>query len=275
MLELPESHVISRQMREVLQGKTITHVEANHSPHGFAWYHGDPSQYPHMLIGKCVMDVQPNAGQIELFLEDFRLMLHDGVNVRYLEAGEKQPLKHQLYVAFEDTSAFYCTVQMYGGMMAFPAGTYENFYYSVAKEKPTPYTQAFTPLYFESILKDAKPTISVKALLATEQRIPGLGNGCLQDILFYAQIHPQAKLRDLLDEKIEALYGSVKTTLSGMREHGGRNTEKDFYGNPGGYPCVLSSKTLAYPCPRCGGAIARKAFLGGNIYFCAACQPLE
>lgn|GEM_PF-2077218 len=30
-----------------------------------------------------------------------------------------------------------------------------------------------------------------KAFLATEQRIPGLGNGVLQDILWTARIHPK------------------------------------------------------------------------------------
>lgn len=274
MLELPESHVLSKQITDTLQGKTITHVEANHSPHGFAWYNGDPAQYPHMLVGKRVTDALPNGGQVEMYLEDFRLVLHDGVNIRVLEPGGKEPPKHQLYITFADGSALYCSVQMYGGMMAFAAGTYDNIYYTVGKEKPSPYEQAFNQTYFESLCSQAKPTISVKALLTTEQRIPGLGNGCLQDILFYARIHPQTKLRDIPDAALSGLFEAVKSVLSDMRAGGGRNTEKDIWGNPGGYACILSSKTLAYPCPRCGGGITRKAFLGGNVYVCEACQVL-
>ena len=28
-------------------------------------------------------------------------------------------------------------------------------------------------------------------------------------------------------------------------------------------------------CPFCGGPISRQAYLGGNVYFCIRCQPLE
>lgn len=114
--------------------------------------------------------------------------------------------------------------------------------------------------------------MSVKAFLATEQRIPGLGNGVLQDILFYAGLLPQAKLREIGDAGMEALFRSVKSTLLQMKAQGGRNTEKNLFGEPGGYRCVLSAKTLPYPCPRCGGGITRKAYLGGNVYYCEGCQ---
>ena len=35
---------------------------------------------------------------------------------------------------------------------------------------------------------------SAKALLATDQMIPGLGNGVLQDILYLARVHPKTKI---------------------------------------------------------------------------------
>jgi len=28
-------------------------------------------------------------------------------------------------------------------------------------------------------------------------------------------------------------------------------------------------------CPVCGAAIVRQAYLGGNVYFCPVCQPLD
>ena len=73
---------------------------------------------------------------------------------------------------------------------------------------------------------------------------------------------------------MEVLFGSVKSTLKEMRDCGGRDTERDLFGKPGGYPTVLSSKTLALPCPVCGGGLKREAYLGGNIYFCPMCQAL-
>ena len=74
----------------------------------------------------------------------------------------------------------------------------------------------------------------MKAFLATEQRIPGFGNGVLHDTLFNARIHPKHKLESLSDKDMEALFTSIKTTLTAMRNGGGRDTERDLFGKPAG-----------------------------------------
>ena len=114
--------------------------------------------------------------------------------------------------------------------------------------------------------------LPLKAVLATEQRIPGLGNGCLQNILWAAQLHPRRKLNTLSEAEINGLYESVKDTLKAMTAAGGRSTENDLLGQPGGYQVVLSAETKARPCPRCGTEILKEAFLGGSIYTCPECQ---
>jgi formamidopyrimidine-DNA glycosylase len=67
-------------------------------------------------------------------------------------------------------------------------------------------------------------SLSAKAFLATEQRIPGLGNGVLQDILWKSRIHPRRKMADLSDRAIQAMYGAVKSVLAEMAARGGRDT---------------------------------------------------
>lgn len=117
--------------------------------------------------------------------------------------------------------------------------------------------------------------MSAKAFLATEQRIPGLGNGVLQDILFEAGLHPKARLENLTDEDLDSLYRSIKRVLLRMTQQGGRDTEKTLFGQYGGYMTILSKKTLEEPCPVCGGMISRQAYLGGNVYFCPRCQEMK
>lgn len=73
-----------------------------------------------------------------------------------------------------------------------------------------------------SLFENTKQTISLKAFLATEQRIPGLGNGLLQDILFHAKMHPKRKINTLSTEDKERLFKSVKEKISEMTEKGGR-----------------------------------------------------
>ena len=110
------------------------------------------------------------------------------MTIRFHAKGEPRPARHQFLIDFEDGSALSAAVQMYGGMGAFPEGTLDNPYYRVAKGKPSPLSAAFDWAYFERLI--AAPEVqklSLKAFLATEQRIPGLGNGVLQDILFRAK----------------------------------------------------------------------------------------
>ena len=125
------------------------------------------------------------------------------------------------------------------------------------------------------LVAGAKPNLSAKAFLATQQRIPGLGNGVLQDILFNARIHSKRKMATLGERELDALFGAVKSTLAEMTAVGGRDTEKDLYGALGNYRTILSKNTYHDPCPVCGERIQKEAYLGGSIYYCPHCQPLK
>lgn len=275
MLELPEVKTISRQIGETFIGKEIVEAQAAQSPHGFAWYWGEPADYPERLVGRKILGVTPAAGHLLIDAGDVEINFNDGINVRYLAPGTALPKKHQFYLGFDDGSSMVCTVQMYGGMQAYPKGALDdNMYYCAAKEKPDPLSDAFDMDYFMTIVEAAPQKLSTKGLLATEQRIPGFGNGCLQDVLFNARINPQTKLAALKDGDYDTLFAALKSTLKDMTDKGGRNIEKDLYGNPGGYQSILSSKTLSQPCPICYGGITRKAYMGGNVYYCPTCQPV-
>ena len=274
MIEIPEAINLSQQFAEAFLGKQVISVTAGYTAHGFAWYNPTPNMYPELLAGKSLTAINPLAGIVELVFEDMHFCLNDGATPHYLAPQDNDPAKHQLLLRFDDNSGFYCSVRMYGGMFIYPFGETNNIYYLGAKAKPAPLSKEFTRQYFQAIVDAAEPKISAKALLATEQRIPGLGNGVLQDILFVAGIHPQKKLAALDSADIDRLYTCILEVLASMTAQHGRDVEKDLFGNPGGYHTILSSKTKNDPCPICGGIIARKAFLGGNVYFCPVCQPL-
>jgi formamidopyrimidine-DNA glycosylase len=274
MIELPEARALAGQMNETLVGKTITNAVAAHSKHTFAWYCGDPALYTPLLSGKTITGAAAFGGRPELHVENVVLSFMDGVRFRCHAAGAKLPDKHQLLLTFADGTALTCSIQMYGGIMASTNGFEGDNYYHEAVDKPSPYDPAFDMDYFNSLVSSVKPNISVKAFLATQQRIPGFGNGVLHDTLFNARIHPKRKLETLSDAEFDALFRSIKSTLQAMLDGGGRDTERDLFGNAGGYRTILSSKTLAYQCLACGGGLKREAYLGGNIYYCPSCQPV-
>ncbi|MDE7222809.1 MAG: endonuclease VIII, partial [Acetatifactor sp.] len=68
------------------------------------------------------------------------------------------------------------------------------------------------------------------------------------------------------------IYDVVQDTLEKMTLAGGRDTEKDFFGRKGGYPTILSKRTVGTSCPYCGSIIQKMNYLGGTVYFCPLCQ---
>lgn len=274
MIELPEAIALARQLNERVKGRSIVSAEAGHSPHKFAWYTGDPKGYGALLGGRTIREARSSGGVVELALSGgMTLFFNDGPNLRWHKPGAKLPEKHQLLLMLDDGGALTASVQMYGGMQCFPETAVENPYLTGGRQKPSPLGPDFTREYFIGLAAEAKArAMSAKAFLATEQRIPGLGNGVLQDILFNAGIHPKRKMDTLGGDELEALRRAVVGTLREMSERGGRDTENDLYGLPGGYPSILSRNTVGTACPRCGGEIVKEAYMGGSVYYCKGCQ---
>ncbi|MBM3292882.1 endonuclease VIII [Candidatus Bathyarchaeota archaeon] len=272
MIELPEAYVLASQVSKTFSGKRIKKVVAGQSPHKFAWFFGDPKNYESLLQGKIIIDAVSIGGLVEIEANDAILLFGDGVNLRYYDKDSMLPPKHQLYVEFEDKSSLIGSVQMYGGLWAFPKDSFDNKYYKISKEKISPFKQEFDYDYFNALIDEKTEKLSLKAFLATEQRVPGLGNGVLQDILFNAKLHPKKKVNTLSIEDKKELFNSLKSTLAMMTGLGGRDTETDLYGKQGGYTTIFSRNTVGKPCKICGTTIKKEAYMGGSIYYCPKCQ---
>jgi formamidopyrimidine-DNA glycosylase len=275
LIEIPEAAALAKQINGILAGRTIISATANQSPHKFAWFCGEPGEYNNILAGRKISKAAAYGGLVELRAGTAAIVVGDGVNLRYHKPSDKRPLKHQLLVELDDGAAVTASVQMYGGIWCFNEGEFKYPYYQVALEKPSVFSEAFDREYFNRIL--AAPDmqkLSLKALLATEQRIPGLGNGVLQDILWSAKLHPKRKLGSLSEEEINSLFAELKRVLSKMTELGGRDTEKDLLGNAGGYRTVMSKNNSDGICPDCGEPIIKENYLGGSIYYCRRCQQI-
>ena len=273
MIELPEAVVYADQINQTLSGKRVVQAVANQSPHKFAWYTGDPAEYNHRLAGKVIGQSAGCAGSVEVQAGDITLIL--STNLTYYAPGAKLPPKHQLWLEFEDGSALVATIQMWGGLFCVGVGEECNFGdYQLAKNKPSPLTDAFDRAYFDTLFNEETPKLSAKAFLATMQRIPGLGNGVLQDILWTAKIHPKCKMGSLPEADLQLMYTAVKDVLKAMVAGGGRDTDKDLFDRPGGYTTILSKFTVGKPCPACGEIIRKEPYLGGSIYYCPGCQRL-
>ena len=272
MIEMPEAHVVARQLAATVTGSTVASVVAGQSPHRFAFFTGDPADYPGLLTGRTVTEAVAHGGLVELGFGERRLLFGDGVNLRHHDIGAREPDKHQLLLTFTDGTALSATVSMYGQLSCF-TGDFDNPYYRAARAKPSPLGDQFDGAYYDALLSEpGAATLSLKAFLATGQRIPGLGNGVLQDILWTAGLHPRSKVATLDAAARHRLFTTVTGLLRTMTDAGGRDTWSDLFDRPGGYRTLMCRRHLGDRCPRCGDPIVKQAYLGGSVYLCEGCQ---
>ena len=273
MIELPEALTLASEMTETLVGKTVEAVLPPTKPHKFCWSAGDPEEEGPKLAGAKVSGAKGFGIYAELqFDNGLRYALNDGVNLRLVKR-ENAPKDYQRLIVFSDGDALALSVQMYGGIILHD-GTYDNEYYLKSLNSFSPFDEGFERHFFD-VLAGCKGNLSMKAVIATEQRFPGVGNGTAQDILFNARLHPKRKLSTLSDADKRALLDAMVEALSQMRDQGGRDTEKDLFGAPGGYRTLMSKNALERGCPACGAPIKKEAYLGGAVYYCPHCQPIQ
>ncbi len=272
MIEFPEAINIADALNTHVTGKVVIQVMLPTKLHKFCWFNGNPALYEDKIKNTSITSSQGFGIYVELtFSNNWKLCINDGVNVRLVSISDL-PKDYQLLIKFTDGTALVFSVAMYGGIILHD-GNFENDYYQKSKTYVSPLSPEFKSLFCAKIMA-ANQNLSAKAFLATEQRFPGIGNGVVQDILFEAGINPKRKLLTMSNQMHEVLYNAIVKTLREMTNNGGRDTEKDIFGNFGGYKTKLSKNTIEKGCPVCGNKITKEAYLGGSIYYCPVCQPL-
>ena len=272
MKELPENQTLSKQINETLKDRVISEVFNATKFHKNTFYFGDPLTYSELLIGRRINSSMSFGMYVDIILDkETKISFGDGTNLKYGTISNKMPNNYQLLLALDNNTYLTFTVGMFGVIAAY-TGIYNDIYYKKNLDNLSPLSDDFNEQYFEKLCVGVKPKSSVKVLLATEQRIPGLGNGVLQDILFNAKINPKREINSLTDIDKSALLQSIKMTLKNMILQGGRDTEMDIFGNHGNYKTILSKNTLSKPCPQCGNPIIKETSSGGVVYYCPYCQ---
>lgn len=291
-MSLAENQIISNQLEKVLVGKTITDVIVNQNPHKFVWFALEPSnaycdsetsneiarQYKDLLIGKTIDKSTVNFGAYGfynfLYIGDRALMFN--IPLRYIKTNEKIPKRHQLLLTLDDGSSL-----AFFGSLGGPIFFFKTDVDGLAIDYkpwgfPSVLTDDFSFDFFMDIINHTElRSLSVKAFLATKNRIPGLDNSILHEILWEAEINPKSKMVSLSESDFISMYNAIKKVFPQVIKNGGLDTQKDLFGNIGGYITKVSRNTLGNPCSRCGGIIAKEAFLGGAVYYCPKCQPLK
>ncbi|WP_051993346.1 DNA-formamidopyrimidine glycosylase family protein [Listeria floridensis] len=118
MIELPESQVIAKQMK-ILEGKEISNVITQFSPHKFAFFTEANEPYSEKLVGKKIQSIRSYGGFIEWDFGEYQFTFSEGVTFYLLQPHDATPKKHQILISFTDGSALAATVRMYGMFFLF------------------------------------------------------------------------------------------------------------------------------------------------------------
>jgi len=277
MFELPEVVTLARQMSEELQGAVVASCERGNSPHKWAWYSGDQEFYEANTVGKTVGKAAAEGNRTAIPLEPgFVLLIGDMGGKIILHADESTiPKKRHLMLGFDDGRRLTVTIAGWGGMWL-KAAEEPVPEWMVGGRRISPISDEFTYERFKELLDEdaARRKCSVKAFMASEPLISGIGNGYVQDICFRARLHPRRDIATLTGRERQRWYRAIRGTLGEAIERGGRDTESDLYGEPGGYVAIMDQRARGKPCPECGTPIEKIAYLGGSCYVCPQCQVL-
>ena len=188
--------------------------------------------------------------------------------------AEKLPKRRQQLLVFDDDTDPCFAASLGGALFLFEAD--ES---GLPPQYSNPCPDEFSYGFFEKMIaaycESEGPKFTVKQLLATRNRFPGLDNGLLQDILWEAEVNPKSRVALLTEEDKQRLFQAIKEVPAAMIAQGGKDTDKDIYGHFGGYITHASRNTVGKPCTRCGTPIVKEAYLGGSVFYCPHCQPLK
>ncbi len=290
-MSLAENQVISNQLQKTVVGKTIVKTIINQNPHSFVWFATESKyafatkeisckqaeQYDKLLTGKEIIKSNVLSGSNYLYIGD-RALIFNTLSTRYYDANDKQPKRHQLYLLLDDGSSLAFCGSLGGPLFLFEVDE-KGWAINYRNDFPSILSDDFTEAFFMDLIKNTdltklKPAKSVKCFLATKSRIPGLDNTILHEILWEAQVNPKSVMAALGQNEYKCLYAAIKKVFPSVVAVGGLDTQKDIYGNFGGYITKASKNTLGKPCERCKEIILKEAYMGGVVYYCPKCQPL-
>ena len=276
MLEYPEIKTIARQMVSLLPGKLITKVEFPGLERKFVFSEEDESTFQERLNGTTIEHIESCGNHLFIYTDSGTVLnIGDtGGKLLFHPTDTKTPNKYDLKVDFADGSALTHSVQMWGFLSVQTPEAAQAHQQRILDEAREPFEDRVTLKGFLDWLQnwEESPKVNTKKFIISRKYFTGIGNGYTQDILWKAKLHPRRKMDTLTQTEAAALFHAFRDVVKMAVEQDGRETERDFFNQPGKYAVLLGNKTLGTSCPDCGTEIIKFAFEGGACYICPTCQ---
>ena len=277
-VELPEAHILAKQMDEELRQKQIRsyQLQDHERLQKLGFMNKDEKLFERLVKGRIV-SVWSRGNVIHLKLDtEANLILAPeyGGRVLYHKAGEEVPSYH-LKLDFSDGSALTVRLTGIGVIQVMNDNELDKSYVykrDFLGEALSPTDEkGFTFDRFSQRLSD-NGNMMKTVLVGKDAVVVGLGNAAFQDIMFRTKIHPKRKASSLSHHEMQSLYDSIKLLVQERIRLGGKGQFTDLYGKLGCYKAAMGPNFKDKACPRCGTRIEKMSLGGGVTYFCPKCQ---
>jgi formamidopyrimidine-DNA glycosylase len=309
MPELPEVETIRNGLVELLPGLKIKSVSSDWQKS----FPGAKSDTDKFLIGAEIKGIRRRAKVLIIDLSTgYSLIIHLKMTGQLVfiqnEKSQKTKLKKQINPKFQITEkeltrfgAGHPTDSLIGKLpdkstrVIFDLGKAKLYFndqrkFGWVKLVPTIEIDSIDffrklgpePLSADFSAKDFRERIRkrsnspIKPVLIDQAVVAGVGNIYADESLWGAKIHPETRVKDISENKLNKLFSELKYVLELSIEKGG-STDKNYVnaeGKKGSYlQFAQVFRRQDQPCPRCGTDIIKIRVGGRGTHLCPHCQP--
>lgn len=233
-------------------------------------------QFSKQIIGQTINDVQ-RIGKLLIFvLDDYVLLSHLRMEGKYYFQKNDETInwKHILLLLQLDNKyeLRYHDTRQFGTFHLQSKSEYQKLkpYINIG---PEPFDQKVTAEYLKNKWKNKSQ--SIKPTLLEQKVMSGLGNIYVDEVLFYAGIHPQSITKNLTLNQLQTIITQAKFVLNKSIKLGGSsiNSYTSSLGVKGYYQQELQVHTrMNMPCFKCNTKIKKIKINLRGTYFCSHCQ---
>ncbi len=269
MPELPEISSRAKEMQKELTGKTIKKVEVLQPK----CLNVSKKKFATALEGAKLLGTTYHGKWLFTETTKGHLLINMGMGGELLLVDSKSmPEKWRIAFHFKDRTTLAVNFWWFGYTHYVAKGKLDRHTMSA---KLGPNAIDVTLAEFREMLSKRKG--AVKSFLLNQERIAGIGNAYVHDILFLAGLHPQRIIDTFTDDEIEALWNGIQKGLKPSLRKRGAFYERDLYGKRGGFKMkdILVGYREGKPCPSCGEKVIKIKTGSTSSFICPKCQPLK
>jgi len=286
--ELPEVETVRDGLQRWVAGRTVADVEVRH-PRAVRRHPGGGADLAARLTGLRFEAAARRGKYLWLPLagtdgsRSEALIGHLGMSGQLLVRPAGEPPEKHLHVRIGFTDGGpelrFVDQRTFGGLLLdqlVPTADRPDEFVpaQIAHIARDPVDPHFDELLFATRLR--KRDTELKRALLDQTLISGVGNIYADESLWRARLHGQRRTATLTRPAVAALLAEIRGVLADALHAGGTSFDA-LYVNVNGESGYFDRSLAVYgqegrPCPRCGTAVRRVAFMNRSSFFCPSCQ---